>query len=102
MIKVPPQGLLQPRIEVAVTWFADYTEKFNPRATVLFPWSSPAKLADPATLPTGDGYGVAWSPNGEFLAVAHDTSPYLTIYQTAGTLPESGIVSVKGVKREGD
>jgi hypothetical protein len=38
------------------------------------------KIADPATLPTGTGYGSSWSPDGRYLAIAHDTSPYVTIY----------------------
>ena len=38
------------------------------------------KLSDPSTLPTGDGHGVAFDPTGTYLAVAHDSSPYITIY----------------------
>ena len=38
------------------------------------------KLADPADLPTGDGRGCAFDPTGTYLAVAHSTSPYITIY----------------------
>jgi 6-phosphogluconolactonase (cycloisomerase 2 family) len=39
------------------------------------------KIADPATLPTGDSYGTAFSPNGQYLTVAHSVSPFLTIYK---------------------
>jgi hypothetical protein len=38
------------------------------------------KLANPATLPTGTGYGCAFDPTGTYLAVAHSLSPYITIY----------------------
>jgi hypothetical protein len=60
------------------------------------------KLANPTTLPTGTGVGSAWSSNSEFLVIAHDTPPYITIYQTSGTMPDSGILTIKGVLREGD
>jgi uncharacterized protein with WD repeat len=33
-------------------------------------------------LPTGVGYGCAFSPDGTYLAVAHQTAPYITIYTT--------------------
>ena len=72
-------------IEIAITWGGDYTEGLSPKATVLFPWSSPAKLSNPATLPAGNGREAIWSPNGEFLAVAHSDDPYVTIYQRSGT-----------------
>lgn len=39
------------------------------------------KLADPSVLPTGVGAGGAISPNGRYVAVAHTTSPYVTIYK---------------------
>ena len=38
------------------------------------------KLLDLSTLPTGTGYGVTFDSTGTYLAVAHDTSPYITIY----------------------
>jgi hypothetical protein len=62
------------------------------------------KLADPATadLPTGTGLAVAWSPNGEFLSISHAITPFITIYQTPFTIPDSGLVVIRGVKREGD
>ena len=44
----------------------------------------PDKLTDPATLPTGSGYGAAFSPDGSHLAVAHNYSPYITIYKRSG------------------
>lgn len=42
------------------------------------------KLADVATPPTGDIGAVAWSPNSQYLAVAHDISPYLSLYERNG------------------
>ena len=43
------------------------------------------RLSNPGTLPTNIVLGVSWSPDGRFLACAHPTSPYITIYEvTAG------------------
>ena len=42
------------------------------------------KLSNPSTLPAGTGWGCAFSPDGAYLAVAHSTSPYLTIYKRSG------------------
>ena len=42
------------------------------------------KLADPSTLPTGDGGGAAWSPDGTYLTIAHVSSPFVTIYKRSG------------------
>ena len=42
------------------------------------------KLADLAVLPTGTGYGVAFSADGTYMAVAHGASPYITIYKRSG------------------
>ncbi len=61
----------------------DYSGNFTTLIPQL-PWESPTKITDPSSLPTGPVYGTAWSPNGEFLAVAHNTSPYITIYQKTG------------------
>ncbi len=41
------------------------------------------QLPNPAVLPNGSGQGCAFSPDGSKLAVAHTTSPYITIYNTA-------------------
>jgi Tol biopolymer transport system component len=59
--------------------------KFGDRARMVYRGSgfarqTPAKIADPATLPGGANYGMAWSPDGRYLAVAHGASPYVTIY----------------------
>lgn len=36
--------------------------------------------SNPLTTPTGNGAGVAFSPDSNYMAVAHTTSPYVTIY----------------------
>jgi hypothetical protein len=38
------------------------------------------KFANPATLPVGSGYSVAFSPAGDAIAVAHNDSPFITAY----------------------
>jgi WD40 repeat protein len=43
------------------------------------------KIANPGTLPTNGGDNVAFSPDGQFMAVAHADSPYVTIYQISGS-----------------
>jgi WD40 repeat protein len=43
------------------------------------------KQADPATLPAGAGNGVDFSPDNQFMAVAHTTTPFVTIYQISGS-----------------
>jgi 6-phosphogluconolactonase (cycloisomerase 2 family) len=42
------------------------------------------KLPDPSELPTGTGYGTTFSPDGVYLAVAHYSSPRITIYKRDG------------------
>lgn len=37
-------------------------------------------LPNPNILPAAEGRGVAWSPNGRYLAIAHDAAPYVTVY----------------------
>ncbi|HKJ91866.1 MAG TPA: hypothetical protein VJ957_01805, partial [Longimicrobiales bacterium] len=31
-------------------------------------------------VPAGNGFGIAWSPDGRYLAVAHEISPYITVW----------------------
>jgi hypothetical protein len=38
------------------------------------------KYTNPATLPVGGGFGVAFSPSGNAIAVANGASPYITAY----------------------
>jgi hypothetical protein len=46
--------------------------------------SSLIKLADPATLPTGNAQWVSVSPKGDYISVSHTNSPYLTVYSFNG------------------
>ena len=39
-----------------------------------------AILPNPLTLPAGTGYGISFSPDNNYMAVAHTTSPRITIY----------------------
>jgi WD40 repeat protein len=58
-----------------------------PELDLLFPGASgfvSTKLTDPSTLPTSTGWGTSFSPDGTYLAVAHSTSPYITIYKRSG------------------
>src|SRR5699024_5565518 len=42
------------------------------------------KLSNPIILPTGRSQRVAFSPNNNYLAVAHENSPFVTIYKREG------------------
>lgn len=66
------------------------------------------RAANPATLPTGAAQGVAWSPNGDYLAFAHTTTPFVSVYPiirgtlafgakiaNPGTLPAGNGTAVK-------
>ena len=59
----------------------------NPSTPIFpqFPWSSPTKLTDPTSLPAGNGQCVAITPNGEYVAIGHATTPFITIFQRKGT-----------------
>ncbi|PKV42735.1 hypothetical protein CLU92_0005 [Janthinobacterium sp. 61] len=65
---------------------ADYLASSYPElAGLLGPARSFAKLADPATLPAGAGGGVAYSADGVYLAIAHNVTPFISVYKlTAG------------------
>ena len=59
----------------------------SPRITA-YPWSVSGfgtKYTNPATTPTGNGHGVAFSPGGSAIAVTHVTSPYITAYPWSGS-----------------
>lgn len=47
------------------------------------------KIANPATLPTGTGNGVVFNSSGDSIAVAHDTTPFVSAY------PFTGVIGVK-------
>ena len=41
-------------------------------------------MTTPSVLPAGNGWSVAFSPDGTHMTVAHPTSPYITIYKRSG------------------
>lgn len=55
--------------------------------TVPFASAAPTftKISNPSGLPTGMGRGAEFSPDGAFFAVAHSTTPFITIYGVSGT-----------------
>ena len=84
-----------PKVDVAVTLFKDYSGDLNPRTVVLFPWTdTPVKLADPASLPLSPGRGIAWSPNGEFLTVARNSTDYQTLFLFQVRVEDVGFLEV--------
>ena len=49
----------------------------------IYPWSSgfgSSKYADPAVLPTGTGYSVAFNPAGTVIAITTGNSPWILTY----------------------
>jgi 3-carboxymuconate cyclase len=50
----------------------------------IYSWDLATKVSNPGDLPTGPAYGVDFSSDDTYLAVAHDNSPYLTIYKRDG------------------
>ena len=42
------------------------------------------KLTNPSALPTGTGSGCSFSTDGVYLAIAHNISPFITIYKRSG------------------
>ncbi len=42
------------------------------------------KLTNPSNLPAGQGNDVSFSNNGTYMAVAHSTTPFVTIYKRSG------------------
>ena len=57
----------------------------NKGDTVRVTAGTTGKLSNPTTLPAGIGRGCAFNHNGTRLAVAHYSSPYITIYDTTTT-----------------
>lgn len=62
--------------------FAQHGE--GPRGFPRYPWSAPAPLVSPTSLPTGDGNAVAWSPNGTMLALAQNDNNFASIFTKQG------------------
>lgn len=56
------------------------------QAIPQYPWSNASQQSNPGILPAGTGNACKWSPDGRFLAVAHVASPFVTIYERAGTI----------------
>jgi hypothetical protein len=42
------------------------------------------KITNPTNLPAGEGKGCAWTTDGVYFAVAHMTTPFITIYKRSG------------------
>jgi len=53
----------------------------NGRTIPIWDFTVPAKLTNPATLPASTGNAAEFSPDGRFLAIAHATTPFVTIYE---------------------
>ena len=62
------------------TYSALFTAIGHRYSPVRYPWSSPAVVTGPDVAPTGQSYTARFSPDGRYLAVAHSTSPFVTIY----------------------
>jgi WD40 repeat protein len=45
------------------------------------------KLDNPVILPTGSSRACAWSPDNRFIAVGHDSTPFLTVYDLNTGVP---------------
>lgn len=52
------------------------------------------KIADPATLPAGNGLGVAFAPTGDYVAVTSASSPFLQVYPFSD-LAGAGLIGLK-------
>ena len=48
---------------------------------------APVKIPNPAALPNGQANRAAFSPDGRFLAVAHNLTPFMTIYDMSTGTP---------------
>jgi hypothetical protein len=97
---VPPNNTLMCIKVTATKWMANFLFQTTPAFQAIavahntspnisaYPWSGSGfgtKYADPATLPTGQGNGVAFSPAGDAIAVAHFTSLFVSAYPWSGS-----------------
>lgn len=55
------------------------------QGTPQYPWSAPALLSNPATIPPAQGGQPRWSRDGRFLAVPTSSSPFIIIYERIGS-----------------
>lgn len=59
-----------------------------------YPWSNPIQQLNPGALPAAQANDAKYSPDGRFLAIAHNTTPFVTIYERSGStftkLPDPG------------
>jgi hypothetical protein len=53
-------------------------------------------LSNPAILPTGTGRMCAWSRCGEYLAVGHVTTPFMSVYSFSGGMTKITLVGIPG------
>jgi len=97
-VAVPPNNTLMAIKVTATKWMANYLYQTGNAASATniavahanspyistYPFGTStgfgAKYTNPATLPTGTGNGVAFSPAGDVVAVAHATTPFITAY----------------------
>jgi len=119
---VPPNNTLMCIKVSATKWMANYLFQQDIRSrfqiaighstspwVTAYGWTNAlgfgTKYANPATLPTGVGYGVAFSPAGDTIAVGSEGTPYIlaypwsangfgTKYTNPATLPPSFGMSV--------
>ena len=65
--------------DVVAVVFAEAIGQSNPIVVKLT--DTFTKLANPAALPAGNSYGAAFDPTSTYLAIAHFTTPFVTIYK---------------------
>ena len=73
----------------SITGATDVTVKALETITqgdTLYIYKAMQTLFAPNPLPAGNGKGCAFSPNGTRFAIAHETTPYISIYDTT-TIP---------------
>lgn len=81
-ITITPQSSV-----VATAWpVANFSKSTNQCSDLIENESGLTKLTNPSTLPTGAGNDADYANDGQVFAVAHDTSPYVSIYSIAGSM----------------
>ena len=73
--KIAPNGVALSNLSAITTILykdtSDGAYGGGPRGFPMVPWSAPTPIAQPATIPVGTTSSVAWSPNGQFLALGN-------------------------------